>query len=67
MSDLAALCGAIIVPPAITAEALAVQLAELMNDGDRYLAPRHGAVVYAEWTSWRRVVREMDAALASIP
>jgi glycosyltransferase involved in cell wall biosynthesis len=66
MLDILADGGGELVPVDITPEQLAAQLDTLMNETDRYQALRQAAVRRAEWASWRRVVTELDEALATV-
>jgi len=58
--------GGVLVPVDITAEQLAEELHALMSDSARYDELRQSTVRRAEWASWRRAARELNAALAGI-
>lgn len=55
--------GGILVSPDISVEELATRLHTLMMDSEQYHKLRQAAVRRAEWASWRRVARELDAVL----
>lgn len=58
--------GGILVPADICAEQLAEELHALMTDSSRYQELRQAAIRRSEWASWRRVARDIDAALVGI-
>ncbi len=57
--------GGVLVPADVTVEQLAEELQSLVNDQDRYGALKRAAMARAEWASWRRTARDVDAFLTT--
>jgi len=66
MPDMMAGGGGVLVPGEVTVDELVETLDGLMTDPERYAALRESAVRRAEWASWSRAAREIDAALEGL-